>query len=249
MLTLLHVEERPRAPGIRVVAPVHVVELDVLAREPEAQPPERLPRRPELDGVRKRRHRAGAYEVVLVVPAEPAVEVYRQLEVAPEEVRLDEPDLGRLIARAPRHVHAPLLTGAPEQLGRGEDVEVVLVDLGRDVHRVDRGRADADHERAGVLLLDLVHQVAPLRAVLVLAALGCLKVVSDALEVVEVLQPLLRALGAVGEHAVAGPEGDLAADHLVHRVVVAAYLDLVDDDGHALGNLEDDVHRAAVAGD
>ena len=48
------------------------------------------------------------------------------------------------------------------------------------------------------------------------------------------------------EHAVAGPEADLAADHLVLGVVVAADLHLVDPDRHALGHLEDDVDRRRI---
>ena len=70
-------------------------------------------------------------------------------------------------------------------------------------------------------------------------------------EVVEVLQTLLRTLRTVGQHAVARTERNLAADDLVLRIVVAANLDLVDDDRNALFDDEDEVElvlRVVTAG-
>ena len=166
-------------------------------------------------------------------------------------MRLGHARLVALDARAGLHEKAALLPAAAEELVRREEVEVGLLHLGVHIHGIDRAGANADHEVAGVLLLDFVHEVAPLCAVLVLAPVGRQELVADAREVVEVLEPALALLGAVLEHAVAGAEGDLAADDLVLRVVVAADLDLVDHDRHALGDVEHDIGdgRIGIGGD
>ena len=163
-------------------------------------------------------------------------------------MRLGHARLVALDARARLHEQPALLPAAAEELLRREEVEVGLLHLGVDVDGVDRTSADADHEVAGVLLLNLVDEVAPLRAVRVLAPVCRQKLVADAREVVEVLEPALALLCAVLEHSVARAEGDLAADDLVLRVVVAADLDVVDHHRHALGYVEHYVGDGRVGG-
>ncbi len=152
-----------------------------------------------------------------------------------------------LDARTPLDECATLLPCAAEKLARREQVEVRLRDFGRKEDRIDRTRAETDHERTRVLLLHLVDEIAVFRAVRIRAASGRFQIIAHALEIVEVFQTPLTAFGAVFQHAVARTERNLAANHLVLRVIIAADDDVVNHDRHAFGHLKDDVNNRRIA--
>ncbi len=231
---------------VEVAVAIDIVEFDKLAGEAHAEASERLPRGPELDRIGKGDVGAGADDIVLVIPPLAAVALDGQLEEAVEEVRLRDARFVGLDARACLRIHAPLLAGAAEVFRGREQIEIGLRKLCGDEDGIDAGSADADHERAGVLLLDLVNEIAVFAAFGILALAGVAQVVAHAGEVVEILQLALRAFRAVFEHPVAGRKLDFAADNLVLGVVVALDLDFVDHDRDALGDLEDNIERGGI---
>ena len=250
VLVLLFLERAPRSVARLGVVPdavLDVVHRDVLRGKVEAEASRGPGRRPELDRIREVAEQACADDVVLVVrAAPPAVAADRELQQPVEEVWLGDRRLVVLDAGADHRRDAPLLPCAAEP-PRLEEVEVVLPQLDHAVHRIDGAGADADREVSGAVLGDLVHEVAHLGlAVLRLAAVDLLKVVLHAIEVAQVLKAVLAALGLVGKHRIAGRERDLAAQHLVLRVVVAADEHAVDYHGHALLHRELEVDHLRI---
>ena len=222
---------------------VNIVKFDKLARKAEPEPPERIPRRPELDRIGERRLGSGADEIVLIVPAHAAVAFNRKFKMAVEEMRLDDSELGALVPGTGGDIGTALLPAAAEEFAGGEEIEVVLTYLGRNVDRIHGRSAHADHERTGVLLFHFVDEIAVLRAVRILAAVARLEIISYTGEIVKILKTLLTALGAVGKHPVAGAESDFTADHLVLGIVVAADFNFVDHNGNAFGDFEDNINH------